>query len=100
MSPENCREPATYPLYYVDSYGKAVGEKAMKEQIAAFGPIACGIQSSGNMEMNYQSGVWQETLPKEPVIDHEVSVVGWGTDSEKKLDYWIVRQAFGTYWGE
>jgi hypothetical protein len=35
-----------------------------------------------------------------PGITHVVALVGWGTDEASGLDYWAVRNSFGTYWGE
>jgi len=49
--------------------------------------------------MNYSSGILNTT--KCPTsIDHAVAMVGWGTDSATGQDYWIVRNSWGTGWGE
>jgi len=31
-------------------------------------------------------------------LDHDISVVGWGIEDGTK--YWLIRNSWGTYWGE
>lgn len=71
----------------------------MKAEILKNGPIACGIQASKDLEQKYTSGIWRQYIP-EPALNHEVAVVGWGKDEDSGDQYWIVRNSWGTYWGE
>ena len=66
----------------------------MKE-IYARGPIACGIDA-GPIE-EYTGGIADD---EGEGVDHVVSVVGWGKDDESDAQYWIVRNSWGSYWGE
>lgn len=34
------------------------------------------------------------------MINHEVSIVGWGTDEASGEEFWYMRNSWGTYWGE
>jgi len=46
---------------------------------------------------NYKSGII--TTPKCGIgMNHSVLIIGYGT--EKKTDYWIIKNQYGTRWGE
>jgi len=67
----------------------------MQKEIAARGPISCGIDAAPILE--YTGGIADDAGES---VDHVVSVVGWGTDASTKSKYWIVRNSWGQYWGE
>lgn len=47
----------------------------------------------------YREGVWVDrSNSTEADIDHDVEVVGWGEDKDGR--FWVVRNSWGTYWGE
>merc|ERR1739845_264111 len=85
-----------YTLQSIDEYGITHGEKNMMKEIYARGPIACEIDS--NPLENYTSGIVEVPDSYKPSTNHLISVAGWG--EERGIPYWIVRNSWGTYWGE
>ena len=70
----------------------------MKAELAAHGPISCGIHADDNFEKNYDgTTIYQEKTIG--MINHEISVVGYGI-TEEGQEYWIGRNSWGTYWGD
>jgi len=84
-----------YPNATISSYGPVSGADAMAKEIAANGPIACGIDAT-QIE-DYNGGIVSSPGTG---IDHVISVVGWGHESSSNKQYWIVRNSWGEYWGE
>merc|ERR1711957_941010 len=89
-----CTGLSHYPNISIADYGSVSGSSAMQKEIFNRGPIACGI--AADPLLNYESGV---VVNSDRGVDHVVSVVGWGKDSQKG-DYWgefgYVRVAFGS----
>jgi cathepsin X len=93
----NCVNIDKFSLYKASEYGSVSGVAAMKKEIYARGPIACGIDATPNFD-KYTGGIYSEfTYPE---INHIISVVGWGKDPQSGQEYWIGRNSWGTYWGE
>jgi len=69
--------------------------KAVMNAIAK-GPVAISIDASTLSQ--YSSGIFDGCNMESPDIDHGVQLVGYG--SEDGQDYWIVRNSWGTGWGE
>jgi len=86
----------TFPNATISQNGGVSGATQMMQEIYARGPIACGINAAPILD--YQGGV--ANIPNQPGIDHVISVVGWGHDSASNLDYWIIRNSWGEFWGE
>merc|ERR1719150_465629 len=84
-----------YPNATISEYGSISGKDAMMKEIYNRGPIACGIDA--NPLLNFESGIISEVGEG---VDHVISVVGWGTDTETNQQYWIVRNSWGEYWGD
>jgi cathepsin X len=52
----------------------------MKAEIYANGPISCGVHVTDKFEWTYSGGIYSEKTI--PIINHEISVVGYGFDEE------------------
>jgi cathepsin X len=91
----NCVTITNNRLYHVDQFAFVSGVDAMKAEIYARGPIACGIDATTGLD-NYKGGIYSE-FSLFPMINHIISVTGWGV--QDGTPYWIVRNSWGTYYG-
>ncbi|KAM0944642.1 putative actinidain [Dioscorea sansibarensis] len=61
-------------------------------------PVSVGIDASSIDFQLYTGGIYDGDCSSDPDdIDHAVLIVGYG--SEKNIDYWIVKNSWGTSWG-
>jgi len=63
----------------------------------AQGPVSVGIDASGDVFQSYKTG---HITANEcgTNLDHAVQIMGYGTDSLG--DYWLLKNSWGTGWGE
>ena len=75
-------------------------ENDMKEFLYQNGPLS--VVFNNYPLYNYVSGIIDVAEEKCPIneINHSGLLVGYGTDSNTGLDYWIVKNSWGTYWGD
>lgn len=72
-------------------------EWAMRSEIYARGPISCCMASTDAFHHLRQHGVYVEASDRN-YCDHMVSVSGWG--EMDGIRYWIVRNSYGSSWGD
>lgn len=69
----------------------------IKAEIYSRGPVAAGINAEPIL--TYKGGVIKTGGILDMIVNHIVSIVGWGVDDDGD-EYWIVRNSWGQYWGE
>ena len=75
-------------------------EKSLMAAVATQGPISVAIEVTYNF-LAYGGGVFVDRACGSHIQDlnHAVLVVGYGTDAQHG-DYWIVKNSWGSSWGE
>ncbi|KAL1522128.1 hypothetical protein AB1Y20_021769 [Prymnesium parvum] len=101
-----CWPIASFFEYRIAEFGRVAGELPMMKEIYSRGPITCTIAADMRFIFNYSEVVQQrEGVYSDPRIhpysevDHDISVSGWGVTAGG-VKYWIVRNSWGTYWGD
>lgn len=68
----------------------------LMQAVIEWGPVAISV--SGDRWHEYGGGVF-DGCPKDVVIDHAVTLYGYGEDDQKGK-YWLIRNTWGPHWGE
>jgi len=81
-------------------------EVALRDAVATIGPISIAIDATEEKFMLYKEGILVDDTCENSQNDlnHGVLVVGYGSNSTtpggESVDYWIVKNSWGTTWGE
>lgn len=73
-------------------------ENDLKEKVAQYGVASVSISAGNTPFMSYTGGILDDDQCSWFAIDHAVACVGYG--AEDGVEYWIVRNSWGTSWGE
>ena len=94
--------------YFLTSYGDIALEslsieearKKIKESIMAYGPVAVAMDGMSDLD-NYRGGIYQTSTSATAQFGHWVVIVGWqNDDSIETGGYWIIKNSWGTSWGD
>jgi len=78
-----------------------VNSEAALMAAIALGPVSIAIEADQFCFQAYSSGVLTyASCNCGSQLDHGVLAVGYGTDAKTGLDYWKVKNSWGTSWGE
>jgi cathepsin B len=70
----------------------------IKMEIYQYGPVSAVMETYEDMA-TFKGGVYIHTAGKKTDY-HAITIVGWGYDSYYRSEYWIMRNSWGTKWGD
>jgi cathepsin L len=90
-----CAYDASDQTTLIVDFGAVVQtEAALVNVVYGYGPCAVAIDASHLSFNQYKGGIYNEPACSSSKLDHEVTVVGYS------VDYWLVKNSWGTSWGE
>ncbi|KAL1494131.1 hypothetical protein ABEB36_009777 [Hypothenemus hampei] len=66
--------------------------------VGFLGPVSVAIDAT-RLQF-YESGIFSDNTCSKTTTNHAVLAVGYNKDNTTDLDYWIVKNSWGTSWGE
>jgi C1A family cysteine protease len=93
-----CKFSATKAVAKISGY-KDVPKNDCKTLLAFATTQPTSVAIAANAIMNYKAGVFS-TLTCGTSLNHGVTLVGYGNDATTSKDYYLVRNSWGSGWGE
>jgi len=86
---------ATVSSYHDTAPGS---EADLTAALAEVGPVSVAIDATRSGFRSYRTGVFYDPYCSSSALDHAVLAVGYG--SEGGMDYYLVKNSWGTWWGD
>ena len=97
---EKCQKNNCEPVVHIKNHTDVTqnNETALAQAVSKQ-PVSVAIQAKKRSFQMYQSGIYNDPECGTQ-LDHGVLVVGYGTDTDLNMSYWIIKNSWGPEWGE
>ncbi len=100
----SCGGPHAHPYKisdwrFVSSSNGVPTPAAIKQAIENYGPVSVAV-CVGSKFQAYRSGIFNANETCSGTVNHAVTLVGWNDDLGVDNGYWILKNSWGTGWGE
>ena len=99
-SDQECIKDQCSSVVNISNYGNLKPNDEINLRKGVFQqPVSVAIQANKRSFQLYQSGIYND-YDCGTELDHGVLVVGYGYDFESDMKYWIIKNSWGSNWGE
>lgn len=81
------------------AYVSGESDSYLEEILRNFGPISVAIEVKQSLYF-YSSGIYYDSSCSKDGVNHAVLLVGYGVDSITNQRFWIIKNSWGTDWGD
>jgi cathepsin L len=93
-----CQYDPDKAVYALTGYTDMTSEAQVVQLVKQLGPGGVTIDGSQPTFQLYSGGIYSDSACSSTSVNHALGIVGWGT--EGTTDYWILKNSWGTSWGE
>jgi len=97
-SSSTCQKCTSAGVKFSGCYDVTSNDQLALKHAVAVQPVVIAIEADTRYFQSYSSGILTDAVKCGTNLDHAVEIVGYG--SENGIDYWKVRNSWGTSWGE
>jgi C1A family cysteine protease len=93
-----CQKCSSAGVKFTSCYDVAPKDQLALKASVSKQPVVIAIEADTRYFQSYSTGILTDATKCGTNLDHAVEIVGYGT--ENGIDYWKVRNSWGTSWGE
>lgn len=96
----NCDERCNGRTYKITQNCVTATEAGIMREIKRNGPVIAAIPVFTDF-LAYKGGIYKTNVIADKLSTAQtIEITGWGTDAETNENYWIIKNSWGTSWGE